>query len=39
MNIVRMRIKEGMLDQWRARIMENMQMGSPPAGLIDIRYV
>ena len=38
MNVVRMRIKPGKLEEWQKIIRDNMQM-APPAGLIDLRHV
>jgi hypothetical protein len=40
MNIVRMRVKEGKMEELRGRMMQNMQAaGGPPPGLIEVRHV
>lgn len=39
MNVVRMRIQPGKFEEWQKIIHENMQMGPPPEGLLELRHI
>jgi len=39
MNIVRMQVKEGKLDEWRAHAEEHLQMFREAKGLVEASYV